>query len=40
MSGMREGGAGGFGEDGMCTSVGSPQHVGQPCESLQNPTLN
>ena len=40
MSGVGEGGAGGSGEAGMCTSVGSPQPVGQPCESLQNPMPN
>lgn len=40
MSGVREGGPGGSGEAGMCTSVGSPRPVGQPCESLQNPMLN
>lgn len=40
MSGVREGGAGGSGEAGMCKSVGSPQPVGQPCESLRNPMPN
>ena len=40
MSGVREGGADGSREAEMCTSARSPQHAGQPCESLQNPTLN